>query len=278
VPSRPASSSPLVFEAFRLSEGTVEVDYMAAHDSADLHGSSMLATSIAQYEYLFGSGALSTSWLGLELEGVAVQLGCVESSTPELPGNDTTGGDPHFTDYLSCNSVACGTYPGCACTAAIDRLWGDLDIAPPKCFNPTSGAACTRDPETGFLGACTCHCDAAHANSSQFYTGMMPVYTHGATSHIGRWYSHPYVSYCAPGAPIGSVNGYGVRCTWLQRPVTRVVRGWQLLNAGFNASARTDCSSVPGSTDCKPDAAQVRQNADILRRLFDALPLAKCSC
>jgi hypothetical protein len=36
------------------------------------------------------------------------------------------------------------------------------------------------------------------------------------------------------------------------------VRGWQLLNAGFNASARTDCSSVPGSTDCKPDAAQVR--------------------
>jgi hypothetical protein len=194
VPSRPASSSPLVFEAFRLSEGTVEVDYMAAHDSADLHGTSSsriestrlrlvlpltgAATRIACVPNLHlhpstltrplslraqarrcsrpasrststssalalspppGSGWSSRAWLyslgasynhllpshlylctsptpfhshlslltsiSTPLPSHLSRRRCVESSTPELPGNDTTGGDPHFTDYLSCNSV-----------------------------------------------------------------------------------------------------------------------------------------------------------------------------
>ena len=276
---RPPSTTPLSFEAFRISEGTVEVDYMAAHDSGDLGGDAMLITGIAQYESLFGSGSLSATWLGLELESVAIQLGCVESLPPELPGNVTTGGDPSFTDYLSCNSVACGPYPGCGCTAAVDRLWGNLDISPPVCHDPKdTKTACTHDPDSGFLGPCTCSCDAAHANSSQFFTGMMPVYVPGEQKPIGRWYSHPFVTYCPPGVPLGTLTGYGVPCTWQQRAVTRIVRGWQMFAAGFNATAPNGCTAVPGSTSCKPEAAQVRQNAAVIRRLFEALPLAKWNC
>lgn len=271
----------MVFETYRISERTVEVDYMAAHDSGDLLGDAGLITGIAQYEAMYGPGSLSGSWLGIELEAVAIQRGCIEALPPDLPGNVTTGGDPGFADYLSCNAVPCGPYPGCGCTAAIDRLWGNLDVSPPICHDPTKGkgAKCTRETDAGgFLGPCDCECDAALFNSSQFYTGMMPIYLEG-NAQVGRWYSSPYITYCPPGTPLGFITGYGVPCTWRQRPFTRIVRGWQLLaDKEFNATPRADCKSVPATTECKPDEAQVRQNARVLQRLFDALPMREWAC
>ena len=147
--SSSTKSSAMVFETYRISERTVEVDYMAAHDSGDLLGDAGLITGIAQYEAMYGPGSLSGSWLGIELEAVAIQRGCIEALPPDLPGNVTTGGDPGFADYLSCNAVPCGPYPGCGCTAAIDRLWGNLDVSPPICHDPTKGkgAKCTRETD-----------------------------------------------------------------------------------------------------------------------------------
>ena len=62
----------------------------------------------------------------------------------------------------------------------------------------------------------------------------------------------------------------------------RVVRGSQLYELGLNASALTcDLGDLPDGQvgpSCAPAAAQIAQNAAVMRRALAAAPLAPWTC
>ncbi|KAK7241877.1 hypothetical protein SO694_00019323 [Aureococcus anophagefferens] len=149
-----------------------------------------------------------------------------------------------------------------------DRRWGRLPAAPPR-----------RDAT-----ASSCADGAAGAT----HAGVVDVFARDEAAPVGRWYSHPAAGACEPARAPGDAG-----CAWRHGATARVVRGAQLYQLGLNASGLTcdlgDFLAPDGDTgrlrqvspdrdpwvaDCAPLAAQVRQNAAVLRAAVAAAPLA----
>ena len=103
-PANTAADKTFTFEAWRISEDTTEVDYLDNHDAADKAGSSLLITTLAQYEALTGELVYHDAWIGTSMADVTLTAYCVDALVPATPGNDTTRGDSRFSDYVSCNN------------------------------------------------------------------------------------------------------------------------------------------------------------------------------
>lgn len=95
----------------------------------------------------------------------------------------------------------------------------------------------------------------------------MPVVFGGQT--LGAWYSHPKATECAEHEDLGGRRSDGTVCTWKRRAAARVIRGWQVLDAGWNASS----GSFP---DVDPE--QVAQNAAVVRKVLARQPMLPWQC
>ena len=115
---------------------------------------------------------------------------------------------------------------------------------------------------------------------SRHYTGMIDVFAldNKDDDPIGRWYSHPLVAECRGAEPLGNVRHDGSRCTWKQRKVARVMRGWQLYAAGLNASGLNCDPSAGVGESCAPNAAQITYNMRIMDIVMASAPLQPWSC
>ena len=273
-------SESFTFETWRLSEYAAgEVDYLLNHDGADAAGSALLFTALAQYEYRMGDLSLQTSWTGGSTAELVLTTYCIEALRPEVPGNDTTRGDPRFADYQSCNNQADKTSATCSCAVATDRLWGRLPLSPPACEVPVIKTPCPSDGSSG----CTCTCTPQQLKSSAEFTGMVDVFARDdETDHaIGKWYSHPAGAACASGEKLGAVRPDGSRCTWKQSQSARTMRGWQLYAAGLNASGLAVdklAGCLSNAPSCSPAAAQIRENVGVMKSVLDSAPLAPWKC
>ena len=78
--------------------------------------------------------------------------------------------------------------------------------------------------------------------------------------------------------PLGSPRPDGSVCSWKARQLARVLRGWQLYSAGLNSTG-LNCDPAGGvGESCAPDAAQIRQNAGVMRAVVDAAALKAWRC
>ncbi len=268
------------FESWRMSEYAAgEIDYLLNHDGADAAGSSLLLTALAQYEYHLGNLVLQDSWLGGSTSEVVLTAYCIEALRPAVPGNDTTGGDRNFADYLSCNNQADKTSATCSCAVPTDRLWGRLALSEPACKVPIIRTPCPADGGDG----CTCTCTPRQNQTSAGYTGMMNVFAADDEDNapVGRWYSHPAGAACRSNEKLGTVRPDGSRCTWKQSPFARTIRGWQLYAAGLNASGLAVdklAGCLTNAPSCSPVAAQIQQNVAVMKSVLDSAPLAPWKC
>ena len=271
-PESSSASGVVAFESWRISEYTNTPDYLLNHDGADVGGSSLLVTIFGQLEFYEGELALRDSWTGGSTADMAITVYCVDALPPPTPGNDTAR-SLVFADYLSCNNQADHSTSQCSCAVAMDRLWGRLPIDRPRCFqwvnpNVSCGGSATN---------CTCVCSPAETAESDAYTGVMHVFSKDEARAVGRWFSHPIDGACKE----HQLPGEG-GCTWsMGRNTARVIHGDELYKLGLNASALTcDLGNVTGGIgpECAPTAAQIRQNAAVMRAALDAAPLAKWTC
>jgi len=201
-----------------------------------------------------------------------VAVYCVDALPPAAPGADTARGDARFADYASCNTQEDKSAADCEEATPTDRRWGRLPAAPPRCDATAAPGA------DGAAGA--------------IHAGVVDVFARDEAAPVGRWYSHPAAGACEPGAAPGDAG-----CAWRHGATARVVRGAQLYQLGLNASGLTcdlgDYLAPDGDTgrlrqvspdrdpwvaDCAPLAAQVRQNAAVLRAAVAAAPLAPWTC
>jgi hypothetical protein len=255
----------MVLEAARISESTPSVDYLMNHDS----------------------GSLSASWLGQPVLSASMTFFCVDAVKAPMSGTSTTGTHKGFSDYLSCGNNADKSIPECSCAVAIDRGWGNLDVAnDPRC-RKTNGTTRTSEPCDVPAAAsdwfnCDCQCDQADMDRSTNYTGIIDVYGRGQNGDkepVGVWYHHPWGTECYPGSELGSPTSFGTRqpCTWKPRPIARVVRGWELYAGGLNTT-RTHAGCTVGVSTCPPPVEQVRQNTEIVRGILKRQNLAPWKC
>ena len=272
-------SESFVFESWRLSEYAAgEVDYLLNHDSADAAGLALLFTALAQYEYRMGDLVLQNSWTGGSTAQLVLTTYCIEALRPEVPGNDTTRGDPRFADYQSCNNQVDKTSASCSCVVATDRLWGRLPLSP-SCEVPATKTPCPTDGSDG----CTCTCTPQQRRASAEFTGMIDVFARDDENDnaIGKWYSHPAGAACVSNEKLGAVRPDGSRCTWKQSQSARTMRGWQLYAAGLNASGLALdklAGCLSNAPSCSPVAAQIRENVGVMKSVLDSAPLAPWKC
>ena len=79
---------------------------------------------------------------------------------------------------------------------------------------------------------------------------------------LGEWFSMPAAAECRPSTrAFPGPDG----CSWARRATQHFVRGFELLGLGFNTS--------------RPyDAAQLRQNDEVIERAFARHPRRCCDC
>merc|ERR1711920_733591 len=77
---------------------------------------------------------------------------------------------------------------------------------------------------------------------------------------------------CAEHEGLGERRSDGTMCTWKRRAAARVMRGWQVLEAGWNAS------SGPTHKHHEVDPAQVAQNAAVVRKVLARQPMLPWQC
>ena len=244
-----------------------KVDFLSNHDSGSDAGDAAFVTAVG------GSGHFVTNYN----ESVITQY-CVEMLL-----------EP-FADYLSCNrpdnatAAAPGEAPDaapgvrvepnmtyeCVCNNLIDRVIGHQDY---------TSACGVSPPHTHGGGAC--NCSAASLARSAMHVGTMPVFLpwmcHGFGSKgngtcdvnipFGAWYSTPTAGQCPEGAPLGTPTASGWPCTWRRLPEARVLRGYQLLEQGWNASD-------PGHGNTS--VAQFESNLGVWRAAFAAITPRPC--
>merc|ERR1712048_609034 len=157
------------------------------------------------------------------------------------------------------------TNPLCGCDNYIDRSFSKAVDQLKYCHNSTGGPC-----SGGFGHDCTCECTNASLAASAKYVGMMPVY-YNTPELLGYWYSTPTQTECAETEAVGNVRADGSVCTWKRHQEARVVRGGDALDFGWNIS-------TAGGWHRQMDPTQVRQNAQVLRGLFDSQPYQKWTC
>ena len=160
----------------------------------------------------------------------------------------------------------------CVCNNMIDRVIGHQDYT----------KACGAAPKGHHGGAC--NCTAASLARSATHVGMMPVFLpwmcHGFGSQgngtcdinipFGEWYSTPTPGQCPEGAALGTPSAAtGAPCTWRRLASARVLRGFQLLEQGWNASE-------PGHGAGNSSVAQFESNLKVWRKAFAAITPRPC--
>ncbi|CAK0808932.1 unnamed protein product [Prorocentrum cordatum] len=241
----------MTLEVMRESEFTYDVDYLMNHNSGSLLGDVSLLT-FSTYQ----------GWLNVTMQNATYTLFCVDIVSTRIPDTITTGGNDSFADYASCNDNENATDPQCECDNSIDRWVGGLNVD--KYCRQTDGSACHsfRDRD------CHCNCTTSSLQYSATYTGMMPV-VFGGQQVLGAWYSHPKATECAEHEELRERRSDGTVCTWKRRPAARVMRGWQVLEAGWNASSGPMRSVDP---------EQVAQNAAVVRKVLASQPMFPWQC
>jgi hypothetical protein len=253
-----ASASTMLLEVMRQSEFTYDVDYLMNHDSGDLGGDTF---------FIVGStrDPEQPGFLNVTFRKSVFTLYCLEVLKASVPDTVTTDGDERFADYLSCNDNHNATDPQCMCSNYIDRHFSKAEDQTKYCHK-SSGGPCTGSS----FRDCTCDCTNASLEASAKYVGMMPVY-YEQPELLGYWYSTPKDTECGESEVVGTVRADGTTCTWKRHPEARVVRGGDALDFGWNIT-------TGGDHRMKVDVAQVRQNAGVLRDLFDSQPYQKWAC
>merc|ERR1719265_1602727 len=223
-------------------------------------------TADAAFVTVTSNGTDTPSTWNVTLRHSLLTRYCVEVLAADVPGTVTTGGDPRFADYLSCGNGDDISDPQCTCDVWIDRnISGDVLARElvKSCHAPGGQQPCT-DPHT-----CTCSCTNASLGYSATYTGMMPLYFNGPEL-LGYFYSFPKATECKEGEAVGTLRADGATCTWKRHPEARTLRGADALSAGWNTTLPPALLTL--------EAAQARQNAAVLRRVFDSRDLQPWMC
>jgi len=251
--TRRTAPGTMTLEVMRESEFTYDVDYLMNHNSGSLLGDVSLLT-FSTYQ----------GWLNVTMQNATYTVFCVDIVSTRIPDTITTGGNDSFADYASCNNNENATDPQCECDISIDRRIGGLNVD--KYCRQADGSACHpfRDRDRD----CHCNCTRSSLQYSATYTGMMPVFF-GGQQALGAWYSHPKATECAEHEELRERRSDGTVCTWKRRPAARVMRGWQVLEAGWNASSGPMRSVDPG---------QVAQNAAVVRKVLASQPMLPWQC
>ena len=236
-------------ELFRISEYTVDFDFLANHDSASLEASSAFLTNTND-----------DNFFNLNVSSPPVTKYCVEHVLQSEAG---TGPSPQivdsvlpsdaFAEYISCNGPEAEprTHPEdpvCICEAYADRLIG---LEPASVIDAACGIPSV-DPRTGQHDAPDCNCSGSKWNlppNSDRYIGASTVWepyfyyqfqreSYPGAKVAGLWYSTPAGGACSETQSVGDGN-----CTWKRHAVATAIYGAQLMEHGWNNSVRRfDCS------------------------------------
>jgi hypothetical protein len=246
-----------LLEVLRQSEYTYDVDYLMNHNSGDISGDTSFVASASR-------DPNQTGFLNTTFRWSTFTLYCVEVLDVHVSDTITTEGDTRYADYLSCDDNDNATDPQCGCDNSIDRFLSKAKDQMKYCHS-TSGGPCN---SSSIMRSCKCECSQQSLELSAKYTGMMPVY-YGQDSLLGHWYSHPKLTECHENEVIGSHRDDGTQCTWTRHGEARVLRGADVLAAGWNAS---------GGFMHHLDPALVKQNAQVFRKSFDSQPFQQWAC
>eukprot|EP01043_Picozoa_sp_COSAG02_P007192 COSAG02_NODE_212_length_28729_cov_45.980196_3_plen_557_part_00 len=245
------------------------IDYLGDHDGGSADGVS-----------LFMAGNQNNAgWEPFDIREATLALYCVAV--------DASHG---FAPYASCNTRAAGEPPSCACENFADRQighQGNISIAR-DCGAPGQGDTLT----DGSRKPSTCSCSNESLAQSRAYVGSQPVFwpwpgawqwgptgADGYPQNIpsGTWYSFPADAECRDPASKDWLEPLwnGSSCSWAAAHLTKVVRGSQLIRAGWNTSNST---SVPDYHSWSPAHEQVLGNAKIMTAAADSLLGAANRC
>jgi len=208
-------------------------------------------------------------FLNVTFRKAVFTLYCIEVLETHVPDTITTDGDSRFADYLSCNNNHDHADPRCSCDSYMDRYLSKTVDQAMYCKRH-DGTPCEGNPfEEERKYGCKCECPGKSLEYSANFTGMMPVY-HGSPKLLGYWYSHPNRTECGEHESVGQIRKDGSVCTWKRMGESRVLRGGDALENGWNVT--------PGTHYHKVDPAQVEQNTNLMRRLFNGGAFQQWRC
>eukprot|EP00300_Choanocystis_sp_HF-7_P000781 c10644_g1_i1.p1 GENE.c10644_g1_i1~~c10644_g1_i1.p1 ORF type:complete len:260 (+),score=43.76 c10644_g1_i1:411-1190(+) len=242
---------------YRVSENTVEVDFLPNHNSASHDALAAFLTND------IGDGAY--------LDHASVTQYCVEHLNPEQVG---------WAPYASCNGPEADPFnnpedPMCICFVYADRL---IALQPKEVFdsrcNPIIWNGTFHDDPI-----CNCSRDGVWSKwvipeRSETYIGMMPVYlpyfyyqvprtTYPTRTSVGVNYSTPKKGACSPNQSIGD-NG----CTWKQISIAKVLYIDDLLERGWNTTIQ---NHWPMHEYGPNTTLQTLQNIDVFQRTWGSV-------
>mmetsp|Transcript_75340 Transcript_75340/g.201285 ORF Transcript_75340/g.201285 Transcript_75340/m.201285 type:complete len:368 (-) Transcript_75340:94-1197(-) len=251
-----ARADTKLLEVMRESEYTYEVDYLMNHNSGTIEADAAFASLGA------GKPDKKSPW-NITFYNATFTLYCVEMLKVDVPDTFSTGGNTSYSDYMSCNDNHNATDPQCICDNWIDRILSKVN--PDGNCHDSRGNNCTY-----FTGMkdCTCTCSQESLDNSNKYIGMMPVYMDPKDDYCyGQWFSHPKPTECDDDEEVGAARADGSVCTWKRHREARVVKGWQVLDNGFNTSHAR-----------KLDPARALQNTKAFLKSFADAPLQQWAC
>lgn len=263
-----STASTFMLEVMRESEYTEDVDYLMNHNSGDVGADVGFIT--------FTAGQKAPFLPADNFSSATFTLYCLEVLKANVPNTVTTGGNPLFADYVSCNDQSSEesrnhSDPRCGCDNWIDRIIGDSTMD--ACHRP-DGSACSNLFNFSDTLQCNCTCSESSLSYSNKYTGMTPVSFHGfgGTEVLGRWYSHPKVTECSEDEAVGEVRSDGSTCTWKRRPFARTLRGWQLLKEGFQIPGGDIAGNITALLE------KVDHNTNAFRKAFQKQKYKPWTC
>lgn len=238
------------------------IDFLGDHDAGSADGVSLF----------MAGNQNNVGWEPFDIREATLALYCVAIDASH-----------DFAPYASCNTRAAGEPPTCTCENFADRQIGHQGNASitRDCGSPSSKVA------YGSRVQSTCSCSNESLAQSRAYVGSQPVFwpwpgawnwgPTGADGYpqnepSGTWYSFPAGGECRARTSVGKdwLEPVGERssCSWATDPLAKVLRGSQLIKAGWNTSNST---SVPDYHSWSPAHAQVVGNAKIMTAAADAL-------
>jgi len=250
-----ARADTKLLEVMRESEFTYDVDYLMNHNSGTIEADAAFASMGASHPD-------RPSPFNITFYNATFTLYCVEMLKVDVPDTFSTGGNSSYSDYMSCNDNHNATDPQCICDNWIDRVISKTDA---DACHDSKGKKCSFFTK---MGDCTCSCSQESLNNSNKYIGMMPVYFDiESDDYYGQWFSHPKPTECDDDEEVGAARADGSVCTWKRHKEARIVKGYQVLQNGFNTSA--------GKTITP---ALAKQNADAFRKTFAQAPVQPWGC
>jgi len=230
-------------QMYRISEhqnaNDQEVDFLSNHDSGSAAGDVAFVTAAGTHFVQDYNTSVITQYC-VEMVNQYPDQSKPFADYVSCNGPDALGGAAWVNPHLKMSSARVEpnmTYT-CVCDNLIDRVIGHQNFT----------EACGSKPDKGHHGG-TCNCTAASLARSAERVGRLNIFlpwmcgrdfehVGDGTCYIniafGQWFSTPTASQCPEGEPIGSLSRNGQPCTWRRGASARIVRGAELLNAGWN--------------------------------------------